>query len=152
MRCGGPIARKAVRQELTIRSTCKAEIRATEEAVKDILSLRHRYNDMDLPESAGTTRLYNDNQGTVDWAKGTITKGMRHINLKYCAVRDSIQAKEVDLYHIPVAINPSDICYYLRPDFEVSLEFGDPDPILGNIFTHVTRNEYIFIGPSANFA
>ena len=34
---------------------------------------------------------------------------MRHINLKDCAVCDSIQAKEVDLYHIPGDINPSDI-------------------------------------------
>ena len=38
------------------------------------------------------------------------------------------------------------------PDFKVSLEFGDTDPILGNLFTHVTRNEYLFIGPSAKFA
>ena len=34
---------------------------------------------------------------------------MRHVNLKDCAVRDSIQAKEVDLCHIPGDINPSDI-------------------------------------------
>ena len=34
---------------------------------------------------------------------------MHHINLKDCAVRDSIQAKEVDLCHIPGNINPSDI-------------------------------------------
>ena len=34
---------------------------------------------------------------------------MSHINLKDCAVRDSIQAKEVDLYHIPGDISPSNI-------------------------------------------
>ena len=56
-----------------------------------------------------STRFYNDNQGTVDWSKSTTTKGMRHICLKDCAVRDSIQAKEVDLYHIPGAVNPSGI-------------------------------------------
>ena len=64
---------------------------------------------MNLPDAAGPTRLYNDNQGTVDWAKVTSTKGMRHINLKYFSVCDSIQSKEVDLYHIPGAINPIDI-------------------------------------------
>ena len=53
--------------------------------------------------------MYNDNQGTVDWSKSTTTKGMRHICLKDCAVRDSIQAKEVDLYHTPGAIKPSAI-------------------------------------------
>ena len=64
---------------------------------------------MDLPDTTTPTRLYNDNQGTVDWSKSTTTKGMRHICLKDCSVRDSIQAKEVDHYHIPGAINPSDI-------------------------------------------
>ena len=64
---------------------------------------------MNLSDSNSPTRLYNDNRGTVDWAKGTSTKGMRHINLRDCAVRDSINAKEVDLVHIPGEINPSDI-------------------------------------------
>ena len=64
---------------------------------------------MNIPDAASPTRLYNDNQGTVDWSKGTSTKGMRHINLRDCAVRDSIQAKEVDIRHIPGDINPSDI-------------------------------------------
>jgi len=109
MRCGGPIAWKAVRQERTSRSTCEAEIRATDEAVKEILSLRNRCDDMNLPDGSAPTLLYNDNQGTVDWAKGTSTKGMRHINLKDCAVRDSVQANEIDIHHIPGNINPSDI-------------------------------------------
>ena len=39
MRCGGPIAWKAVCQPRTSRSTCEAEIRATDEAVKEILYL-----------------------------------------------------------------------------------------------------------------
>ena len=34
---------------------------------------------------------------------------MCHINLKDCVVCDSIQAKEVDLCHIPGDINPSGI-------------------------------------------
>ena len=64
---------------------------------------------MNLPNAIGPTCLYNDSQGTVDWSKTTSTKGMRHINLKDCAVRDSIQAKEMDICHIPGDINPSDI-------------------------------------------
>ena len=39
MRCGGPIAWKAFRQDRTSRSTCEAEVRATDEAVKEIRSL-----------------------------------------------------------------------------------------------------------------
>ena len=93
----------------TSRSTCEAKIRPTDEAVKEILFLRRRCSDMNLPDADAPTRLCNDNQGTVDWSKSTTTKVMRHICLKDCAVRDSIEAKEVDLYHIPRAINPSDI-------------------------------------------
>ena len=80
-----------------------------DEAVKEIVSLRHRCDDMNLPDVTTPTPLYNDNQGTVDWSTGTSTKGMRHIYLKDCTVRDRIQVKEVDLYHIPGAINPSNI-------------------------------------------
>ena len=39
MCCGGSIAWKTVRQPRTSLSTCEAEIRATDEAVKEILSL-----------------------------------------------------------------------------------------------------------------
>ena len=109
IRCGGPIAWKAVGQDRTSRSTCEAEIRATDKAVKEILSLRNHCEDINLLDASSPTRLYNDNQGTVNWSKGTSTKGMRHMNLKDCAVRDSIQAKDVDIYHIPGLVNPSNI-------------------------------------------
>ena len=88
---------------------------------------------MNLPDADTPTRLYNDNQGTVDWSKNTTTKGMRHIYLKDCAVRDISQAKEVDLDHIPGAVNPSDIFTkemrdgahfrMLRDSFMISAEY-----------------------------
>jgi hypothetical protein len=109
MRCGGPISWKAVRQEKCSRSTCEAEIRATDELVKEVLSIRHRCSDMQLADAVKPTPLFNDNQGAVDWAKGTSTKGMRHINLRDVGVRESIQAKEVHLRHIDGKVNPADI-------------------------------------------
>ena len=48
---------------------------------------------MNISNANTPTRLYNDNQGTIDWSNSTTTKGMRHICLKDCAVRNSIQAK-----------------------------------------------------------
>ena len=51
----------------------------------------------------------NDNQGCVDWSKTTSTKGLRHLNIRDCAVRDSIQAEEVTIHHIQGVINPADI-------------------------------------------
>lgn len=86
MRCGGPIAWKAVRQERCSRSSCEAEIRAVDEATKEILSLRYRCDDMGLPDASSPTLLFNDNRGTVDWAKGTTTKGMRHMNFRDVSV------------------------------------------------------------------
>jgi hypothetical protein len=109
MRCDGPIAWKTVRQERIGRSTCEAKIRAMDEAVKEILLLCHCCNNTNLPDATSLNHLYNDNQGTVDWAKGSSTKSMHHINLKDCAVRRSILANEVDLYHSLGANNPSDI-------------------------------------------
>ena len=78
-------------------------------ATKEILSLRNRCEDMDLPDADIPTPIYNDNQGCVDWAKGTSTKGMRHMNIRDCAVRDSVQKSEINMLHIPGILNPSDI-------------------------------------------
>ena len=109
MRCGGPIAWKAVRQDRCSRSTCEAEIRSIDETTKEVLSLRHRCDDMRLPDSSIPTPVFNDNLGSVDWSKGTSTKGMRHMNIRDCAIRDSLQASEIDIRHIDGRVNPSDI-------------------------------------------
>ena len=64
---------------------------------------------MNLPDASSPTLLFNDNRGTVDWAKGTSTKGMRHLNQRSVCVRESIQDKEIALHHINGLVNPSDI-------------------------------------------
>eukprot|EP00957_Ditylum_brightwellii_P168858 12852645-Ditylum_brightwellii.AAC.1 len=51
MRCGGPIAWKSVRQDRCSRSSCEAEIRATDEGIKEVLSLRARCADMSLTDA-----------------------------------------------------------------------------------------------------
>ena len=91
------------------RSSCEAEIRAVDEATKEILSLRYRCDDMGLPGASSPTPLFNDNRGTVDWSKGTTTKGMRHINFRDVSVREIIRDHEIDLHHINGTVNPSDI-------------------------------------------
>ena len=64
---------------------------------------------MRLPDSSIPTPVFNDNLGSVDWSKGTSTKGMRHMNIRDCAIRDSLQASEIDICHIDGRVNPSDI-------------------------------------------
>jgi len=109
MRCGGPIAWKAVRQDRCSRSTCEAKLRSIDETTREVLSLRHRCDDMNLPDADIPTPLYNDKLGSVDWSKGTTTKGLRHLNIRDCAIRDSLHAGEIDLRHIAGKVNPSDI-------------------------------------------
>jgi len=66
---------------------------------------------MSLTDANRPTPVYNDNdnQGCVDWSKTTSTKGLRNLNIRDCAVRDSIQAEEVTIHHIQGVINPADI-------------------------------------------
>ena len=109
MRCGDPIAWKAVRQGRCSQSTCEAEVRAIDKATKEILYLRNRCDDMHLSDSSIPTPLFNDNRGAVYWSKNTTSKGMRHINSRQCAVRNSVRAKEMTVYHISSVVNPSDI-------------------------------------------
>ncbi len=58
MRCGGPIAWKSVRQDRCSRSSCEAEIRATDEGIKEVLSLRARCADMSLSDTSSPTPVY----------------------------------------------------------------------------------------------
>lgn len=74
-----------------------------------MLSLRHRCEDMHLPDSSIPTPVFNDNSGAVQWSKNTTSKGMRHVNVRHCAVRDSVRAKEIAIFHINGKVNPSDI-------------------------------------------
>ncbi len=109
IRAGGPIAWSSVRQERTSRSSCEAEVRATDECAKEILSIRHRGQDIGLDDTTSPTKLFNDNQACVDWCKTTTTSGMKHINLRDNAVRESVHLKDISIHHIPGKINCADI-------------------------------------------
>ena len=109
-RCGGPVLWKAKRQERTSRSSCEAEIYATDECAKDTLSIRHRAEDLGFSDTQQPTTLFNDNQGCVDWCKSTTSKGTKHIALRENAVRESVQHfHELTVHHISGKINSSDI-------------------------------------------
>ena len=109
IRQGGPISWRAFRIERTSRSTCEAEIRATDECAKDTLSVRLRCDDLLLDDTNIATPIYNDNQGCVDWCKSTTTKGMKHVSLRDCAVRESVVHKELTIQHVAGKRNPADL-------------------------------------------
>ena len=82
---------------------------ATNECTTELQSLKHRANDIGIPESYTRTKLYNNNKAAVQWAASVTSKGIKHLNLRENVVRECHQSKDVDVEHFPGIINPSDI-------------------------------------------
>ena len=106
---GGPVSWKSIRQDHTSRSSCEAEILATDECVKEVESIRHRAHDLGIPEATNCTTIYNENQACVQWSASVTTKGIKHLNLCETCVRETQHAGRILVSHIPGIINPSNI-------------------------------------------
>ena len=87
-RSAGPIAWKSIRQDQTAQSLCEAEILATNEYVKELLDVRNCAEEMDIPDAATNTPVYNDNMACVNWSASVTSKGTEHINLRENKVRE----------------------------------------------------------------
>jgi len=105
---GCPILWKTHKEARISRSSCEAEIKATNECVKNIQMFRHIFTDLGLAPSHPTP-VYNDNRGTVEWSHSFSTKGMRHLNIRENAVRKAQLMQEVFISHISGTCNPADI-------------------------------------------
>jgi len=106
----GPIHWNSKRQKITSRSSCEAEIYATDECVKDILHLRHIIQDLDLQNDllTSTTKIYNDNMACVLlWSKNLTTKGPRYLQIRENAIIEN--KDKIDIQHNSSQINPVDI-------------------------------------------
>ena len=55
------------------------------------------------------TTVYNDNSACVQWSSNLTTKGLRHIQIRENAVRESVINKLILVKHIEGKINPADI-------------------------------------------
>ena len=109
--CNGPIHWTTKRQTITARSSAEAEIYATDEATKIILYIRHILKDLNLLKifMPTATNVYNDNAACVCWSSNMTTKGLRHVQIRENAVRESIKCKIIKVLHIEGKINPSDL-------------------------------------------
>jgi hypothetical protein len=96
-------------KRLISRSSCEAEVKATDECVKNVQMFRHVLFDLNLLDSTIPTNVYNDNQGSVNWSNSFSTKGMRHVNIREIAIREARQLNEVSIIHIPGTANPADL-------------------------------------------
>jgi hypothetical protein len=65
---------------------------------------------MGFSDGTDPAPIWNDNRGTVDWTKGvTVSKKLRHINMRELGVRLSIQNGDVDVHHIEGKKNIADL-------------------------------------------
>ena len=107
----GPLHWVSKRQKITARSTAEAEIYATDECTKNVLHIRLLLEDLDLLPifAPDATAIYNDNVACVQWSKNMTTKGLRHVQLRENAVRESVQAKTVAVSHVAGDVNLADL-------------------------------------------
>ena len=107
----GPLHWISKRQSITARSTAEAEIYATDECTKNILHLRNILKDLQLLTTfcPSPTSLYNDNNACVLWSTNMTTKGLRHIQIRENAVRESILNNDISVAHIAGSLNLSDM-------------------------------------------
>ena len=106
---GAPIKWHTHKEKRTSRSSCEAEIKATDECVKSVQQFRHLLDELGLLNSSTSTPIFNDNRGAVDWSQTCSTKGLRHLNIRENCVRESIQFNEVSVSHIAGVTNPADL-------------------------------------------
>jgi hypothetical protein len=106
---GCPILWKTHKEARISRSSCEAEVKATDECVKNIQMFRHILSDLGLIDLSNPTPIYNDNRGSVDWSNPSSSKGMRHVNIRENAIREARLFNEVSILHIPGTAIPADI-------------------------------------------
>ena len=75
-----------------------------------IVHLRHIADDLGLPDTGRPTRIWNDNQGAVDWSAGYSNRKMRHLNMRENLVRENGPAGShtIEVAHVPGKCNFSD--------------------------------------------
>jgi deoxyuridine 5'-triphosphate nucleotidohydrolase len=108
---GGPVHWVSKRQTITARSSAEAEIYAVDECTKALLHLSYIIDGLALRASymPAPTTVYNDNSACVKWSTNTTTKGLRHIQIRENAVRESCVNGFIVVEHISGKLNLSDM-------------------------------------------
>ena len=60
-------------------------------------------------ENISFTKIYNDNNAAVCWSKNSTTKGLRHVQIRENAVRESVLSQFIKVLHIAGKINLADM-------------------------------------------
>ena len=137
---GGPIHWVSKRQSITARSSAEAEIYATDECIKQLLHLSYILDGYDLCKALmpSPTQVYNDNMACVCWSKTTTTKGLRHIQMRENAIRESIYNNFATVNHIEGKVNLADL--FTKEDKDPAHFIRIRDMIMGAALWEALRN------------
>ena len=91
------------------------------------------------------TTVYNDNSACVQWSSNLTTKGLRHIQIRENAVRESVLDKFIIVKHIEGKINLADI--FTKEDRDSAHFIGIRNILLcSSIPAHTTRSSSLDSG------
>lgn len=95
---GGAISWCCKRQQTVALSTCEAEYMALSAAVQEALWWKRLRATFDIDEAV---KINCDNQSTIAVAKnGGYYPRTKHIDIRYCFIRDAVQRGDVDIVYI----------------------------------------------------
>ena len=99
---GGAISWKSVKQSVIATSTMEAEFVACFEAMVQAKWLRNFISGLGIVDSiARPLKIYCDNSAAVFFSKNDkYSKGAKHMELKYFAVKEEVQKQRVSIEHI----------------------------------------------------
>ena len=107
---GRPIIWHCKREPQSSRSACQAEILSMDEGCKSTLKIRNLLTNLEMPEAAQPTHLFNNNCRAVDWSsRCNISKRLRHFNIREVSVGDDFASGDIAIHHLPGKCNIADI-------------------------------------------
>jgi hypothetical protein len=142
----GPVHWVSNRQSITAQSLAKSEIYAMDECTKSLQHLSYIIDGFNLTAKfmPSPTTIYNDNSACVNWSKNTTTKGLRHIQIRENAVRESCVSNFIEVKHI--SGNLSDLFTKEDKDVQHFISIRDLillDPLINDrqsIISHSNRH------------
>jgi hypothetical protein len=101
-------------QDKTSLSSCKAEIWATNEILKLVVSQYHLANSVsksshDISDTLSPSPLYNDNEACIQWSHNMTTKQIQHTEMHENAVQEWVQDSSLKVLQDKGKTNPDDI-------------------------------------------
>lgn len=105
---GGPVIWTSKLQSSTAQSTSEAEFNALAYFIKEVKWLRIVLMEIKSIDSR-PIEINQDNLGTISWTEGVNgLRKVKHVGIKYHAVRDAVESKIVTVGYIPSSLNRSD--------------------------------------------